>query len=185
MATSRPVRIPRSTASPPATDPSAPPPAEAPAARSVDRRVNRAGLQRAFRLALIYLVALFVLYVGFVLADRSAPGGTGPTATAGLLYFTIVASALAVGGVLLALAPAARSVEVSPASVVVEEWTGRRRRFPPLEELRVRTLRRYPAGFLSATAVEAVEVEGDGRRRTYHLEEGILPERRPGARSLE
>jgi hypothetical protein len=184
MATPHPVRIARS--SPAASEPVAPPIAPAEPAASalapVDLRRNRAGLQRAFRLAVVYLVALLVLYIGFVLADRAAPGGTGPTATTGLLYFTAIASVLAIVGVLLALAPAARSVEVSPESVTVEEWTGRRRRFPPLGELRVRTVRRYPAGFLSSGAVEAVEVEGGGLRRTYQLEEGVLPERRPGGR---
>jgi hypothetical protein len=141
--------------------------------------MNRAGSQRAFRLASIYLASLTLLYVAFVLLDREGPGGTGPTAETGLLYFTLFAAAIAVGGVLIAVGPAPRAVEVSAAAVVVEEWWGRRRSFPPLGELRVDVVRRFPASFLSSGPVESVEVgDGHGKRRTYQLEEGLIPEHR-------
>lgn len=147
---------------------------------TTDRRVNHAGQQRAFRLATIYLGALIVMYLAFVVIDRASAGASTGAAETGLLYFTGIAAALAVGGVLLALSPTARAVEISSGAVVVEEWTGRRRQFPPLGELRTRVVRRYPAGFLAPRPVEAMELFGGGRARTYHLEEGLIPEARPG-----
>jgi hypothetical protein len=191
VATPRAVRIPRASSSTTRGTMSSPDhfPLSLPGAATeptVDRRMNRAGSQRAFRLVLIYLVTLMVLYVGFVLLDRVGPGGTSPTAATGLLYFTAFAAALAVGGVLVALSPVPRSVEVSPTSVVVVEWWGRRRKFPPLSELRVEIVRRYPGGLLSSDAVESLEI-GDGRtgRRTYQLEEGLIPLHRPPMLSSE
>jgi hypothetical protein len=175
----RAVRIPRSPGPPPTPGPdaSAVPPSRAAArAAAVDRRPNRAGAQRALRLAGIYLAALAVMYVAFVDLDRSGPGGTGTAAETGLLYFTLVAAALAVGGVLVTLSPVPRAVEVHPSAVVVVEWTGRRRSFPPLEELRVQVVRRYPRGFLSSETVEAVELFDRNGPRTYQLTEGLLPE---------
>jgi hypothetical protein len=143
-------------------------------------RRNQAGTERGFRLAIIYLGILAVLYVGFILADRSAPGGSSPGAQTGLLYFTAFAAALAIGGALVALSPAPRVIEVHRDSVIVVEWAGRRRAFPPIEELRVSLVRRYPRGFLSSRPVEAIEMtDRGGTRRTYHLEEGLIAEHRP------
>jgi hypothetical protein len=143
-------------------------------------RVNRAGRQRAIRLTAIYLVALLAMYVGFVALDRGTPGGGSEAVTSGLFLFSGIAALLALGGACITLSPAPRSVEVTPAEVVVVEWTGRRRTFPPLSELRVDVIRRYPAGLLSSDPVETVELTGGRRRRTYQLTEGLLPERRPG-----
>ena len=148
-------------------------------AETFERRANRAGRQRAFRLTLIYLVALLALYLGFVALDRAAPGGTSATAETGILEFSLVAAVLAVAGLFVTLSPAPRAVELSPSRLVVEEWTGRRREFPPLGSLHVHVIRRYPAGFLSSEAVEAVQVSGPKVRRTYHLTEGMIPEGRP------
>jgi hypothetical protein len=184
LATPRAVRIPRS--SPPSDTregppvgslPSEPAPGRPPA--GTEHLDNRAGRQRASRLSMIYLVALIVMYVGFVVLDRTSAGGSTTAVTTGLLVFTVVAAALAVGGVLVTLSPAPRRIEVSPAAVVVVEWTGRRRTFPPLEDLRVEVIRRHPAGFLSRDPVETVELTGGRRRRTYQVTEGLLPERRP------
>jgi hypothetical protein len=181
VATPRTVRIPRSTAParPGPAAPSAAPASELTVEHPVDHRANLAGRQRASRLAMIYLLALIVMYLGFVALDRASAGGSSPAVTTGLLAFTVVAVALAVGGTFVTLSPAPQAVEVAPAAVVVVEWTGRRRRFPPLEDLRVEVVRRYPAGFLSRSPVETVELAGGGRRRTYQLTEGLLPERRP------
>jgi hypothetical protein len=186
VATPRAVRIPRPTAGPVPAEPAAAATRAAtagpstPLSGSVDRRANVAGRQRASRLAMIYLGALVLMYLGFVALDRASAGGNSAAVTSGLLLFTLVAAALAVGGVLVTLSPAPQSVEVTPVSVVVVEWTGRRRTFPPLEALRVEVVRRYPASFLSRSPVETVELTGGGRRGSYQLTEGLLPERRPG-----
>ena len=142
-------------------------------------RPNLAANQRAHRLALLYLGTLVVLYLGFLALDRSAPGGTSATAETGMVYFSAIAALLAAAGLWVALAPVPRSVEVQPGSVVVVEWWGRRRRFPPLDQLRVTPVRRYPRSFLAGRPVEAVEVtDEDGHRRVYQVEEGVLPVRR-------
>ena len=190
MATPRAIRIPRPNAGPtratlPPSDPASRAIPEVKAVGKVDRRHNQAASERAFRLAMIYLGALAVLYVAFVLLDRSSPGGTSATAEEGLLYFTAIAAALGVGGALVALSPAPRALEVHSDSLVVIEWWGRRRTFPSLDELRVSVVRRYRPGFLSSRPVEAVEIgEVGGVRRTYQLEEGLIAEHRPERRSL-
>ncbi|MGA9840285.1 MAG: hypothetical protein WBE40_04645 [Thermoplasmata archaeon] len=187
MATPRAVRIRRSSPEPETAAPLAgatpAPPAAGPAAvPGVERRENRGASQRAFRLTAIYLVALVALYLVFVLVDRDAPGGTGPAAATGLLYFTAFASALAVGGVVICFGSVPRAVEVSESATVVVEWWGRRRAFPPLAELHAEVVRRLPPGLLSSRPVEMMEL-GERRkgRRTYQFEEGLIPERRSPA----
>jgi hypothetical protein len=185
MATPRAIRIPRPTSD--SSRDSPPPSALAPRTPAPERttgpvelRKNVAGFQRAFRLGTIYLIALVVLYVAFLLLDRSSPGGTSPAAEMGALYFTGIATLLAFGGVVLALNSAPRAIEVRPDSVVVIAWWGRRREFPPLSDLRVSVVRRFPSSFLSATPVEVIQL-GDrkGHFRTYHVEEGLIPEHVP------
>ncbi len=185
MATPRPVRIARTpgparvvrvAATPgPAATP-APPESEAPVAARLD---NRPALARARRIAAIYLVALAAMYLGFLALELRAPGLGGSLANEGLLVFSGAALALAVGGLFVTLGPVPRSVVVTPTAVVVVEWTGRRREFPSLADLRVDVVRRYPAGLLSSVPVEAVELTGGRRRRTYQVTEGLLPEHRP------
>jgi hypothetical protein len=149
------------------------------AADAPEVRKNTAGLERARRLVAIYLFSLFVLYVGFVVVDLTGPGAGAMTGGSGFDVFSGLAAAFAVGGLVLTLSPVPRAVELTTSGVVVVEWTGRRRQFPPLEELRVDVVRRYPAGLLSSSEVEAVEVTGGSGRRTYQLTRGLLPERRP------
>jgi hypothetical protein len=129
------------------------------------------------RLTTLYLSVLAILYVGFVLYDRTTPGGTRPGAETSLLEFTGFALFLAAVGVFLALAPAPRAVEWSPTSLVVVSRWGRRTEWTPINEVTVRPIRRYPAGFLSDAPVESVEVSSPGRRpRNYLVESGLLPE---------
>jgi hypothetical protein len=149
-----------------------------PTVSSAPPRRNRGGTQRAVRLTVLYLAVLAALYVAFVLYDRTTPGGSSPGAEGGLLEFTGVALLLGIGGALLALAPAPRAVEWSSTSFVVVGRWGRRTEWTPIDEITVRPLRRFPAGLLSDTPVESVEVSGPGRRpRNYLVESGLLPER--------
>ena len=186
MAAPRAIRIPRpSAANPrPATtvSPSSPePPPEKPP--KLDLRQNQAALERAHRLAIIFLGTLVVLYAAFVLLDRSAPGGTSTTAATGMLYFTAIAVALGIGGAWVALVPVPRAVEVHADHVIIIESWGYRRRFPSIDEIRVLLVHRYPRSILSSRAVLAVEVTDEiGHRRTYQIEEGLLPDLRPGIR---
>lgn len=187
MASPRAIRIPRSAPRP--TEPEstvvpAPPVAEPGAAVPVDRRRNQAATERAHRLTLIYLIGLAVLYGAFVLLDRSAPGGTTSAVQTGLLYFTGIAAGLGVGGAFVALSPAPRAIELRPDSLVVIEWWGHRRTFPPLAELTRSVVRRYPASFLSSRAVEAIELGTPTvGRRTYQFETGLIPTLDPFTRS--
>ena len=165
MATSRPVRIPRSipgraNALPFASVPPTDSPSEPRHAGSVERRPNVGGSQRALRVSVLYVVVLAVLYVGFVLYDRTAPGGTSSPSANGVLLLTVLFAVFGVGGVLYTLTPAPRAVEVGAASVTVVGRWGRRRSFPPLDQLSVRMVRRYPAGWLADTVVELAEVWG-------------------------
>lgn len=181
MVAPRAVRIPRASAAAPSTgSPSSDAPAASAAAPDVvDRRPNRAGIRRATRISTIYLGALLIMYIGFVLLDRAGPGGTGPSATPGLLWFSGVAALLGLAGFLVTFWPVARAVEIRPAAVTIVESTGRRRTFPPLPELRVDVVRRYPAGVLAPEPVEVVQVYGRRGSFSYHLGEGLLPEQRP------
>lgn len=185
MATPRAIRIPRAPSALPSPPPPSPGPAtpELPAEGSpapVDRRRNQAATERASRLAVIYLGALLVLYIGFVLLDRASPGGTSSAAETGVGYFTAITAVVGLVGTVVALSPAPRSVEVRADSFVVQEWTGRRRTFPPLGELRVSVVRRYPRSFLSSRPVEMLELGTlAGGRRSYQFEEGLIPTPEP------
>jgi len=180
VASSRAVRIPR--AGPPGgTAPESAAPPSGPPTEPSTRRVNRAGAQRAVRLTGIYLVCLAALYAGFVLLQRTTPGGTSSGAGNGLDAFTVLAVILAVGGAVVSLHPAARYVETSATSTVVVGRWGRRHTYPPIGQLSTREIRRYPAGILSNVPVVSVEIAGGpSGRATFLLEEGLVPADRPG-----
>ena len=167
------VRVPTTSTAPPTvaagvTEP--PPPSH---------RDNHPAVARAWRILAVYLVALAAMYAGFLVLSLRASSTSGAFATEGLLVFSGVAAALAIGGLVVALGPVPRSVEVTPTSVVVVEWTGRRRTFPAMDDLRVDVVRRYPANLLSPVEVEAIELTGGRRRRTYQVTSGLLPAHRP------
>lgn len=181
MATSRPVRIARSERMPDSPGPAAeaaPTPApERPLSLDSERevRANRGGAQRAVRVAVIFLVVLAAMYLGFILYDRTAPGGSGSPEGNGLLLFTAVFAAFALIGIVYSITPAPRWLEVTPSRVVVVGRWGQRRAFPPLDRLSLRVVRRYPAGLLSDATVELVEVWGaDVPVRAYLVEQGLF-----------
>lgn len=180
MSTPRPIRIPRrpaSGASEPGPDPSRSGASSDEGRVPVpERRTNRAGTQRAVRLTVLYLACLALLYTGFVLIDRTVPGGSSSPAGNGLDTFSALAAILAVGGSLLSLHPAPRSVEVSAeATVVVGRW-GRRHTYPPLDRIDAREVRRYPAGLLSSAPVVSVELSGGpSPLGTFLVEDGLVP----------
>lgn len=142
----------------------------------LERRPNRAGTQRAFRLALVYLSALAGLYLLLLAFDLSTPGGRSPGSAGGLALFSLIAAALALGGTLFSLTAAPRAVEVRRGSIVVVGRWKRRRTWTPRSAISVRVLRHYPEGPLSRAAVDSVEVGVPGRPpRTYLVESGIFP----------
>jgi hypothetical protein len=144
-------------------------------AASADRRQNVGGSQRVVRVTIVYLVALVALYAGFVLYDRSAPGGSAAPESNGVLLFTGIFLAFALAGALLTLHPAPRAVVVAPDRVTVVGRWGSRRVLPPLDSLSSRAVRRYPVGWLSDAPVEQVELWGpDAPLRTYLVEDGLF-----------
>jgi hypothetical protein len=132
------------------------------------------------RLAAVYLGALAALYVGFVLYDRTIPGGTSSGAGSGVFLFTGLFVAFAVVGVVYTLHPAPRAVEVTPDHVTVVGRWGRRRRLPRLELLTVNVTRRYPPGWLADTPVELIELWGEDTPSRSYL---VDPELFAGATS--
>jgi hypothetical protein len=170
LASPRAVRIPRPRTNTPAslgTGPAKERP-KTPSTPPSEVRPNVGGFQRAVRLTMVFVVALTLLYAGFVLYDRTVPGGTSSVTGNGILVFTGVFLLFAAGGTLYSLTPAPRSLEVYPDRVTVVGRWGRRRTLPPLEQLYVIVVRRYPAGLLSSNPVELVEVSGaDTPRRSY------------------
>jgi hypothetical protein len=174
MASSRPVRIPRASSAPARV-----------AAGAPERRPNTAGTQRAFRFAILYVLALAALDGVFVALDLTSSEANRPGLVADLQIFLGLAIVLAVGAVIFALTPAPRWVEVDPRRTVVQGRWGTRREFPPLAELERSVQRRYPAGFLASRPVEMVRlVDRRGRATTYQIQEGLLaPDLSTGAES--
>ena len=142
----------------------------------MERRRNLAGFQRALRLALIYLVGLALIFVLFVGYAQTASVTRGTGAGTDLMVFGIAARPLAIVGMLIALHPAPRAIEVTgTAFVVVGRW-GRRTEWAPRAELRLRVVRRFAAGFLSSEPVESIELAVPGRpARTYLVTQGLFP----------
>lgn len=150
-----------------------------------ETRKNRAGTQRVVRITVLYLVLLVIIYVAFVAYAREAPGGTSPGSQRALLEFGGVALLLGVVGAVLTVSPAPRAAGAGSERVVVLDRWGRRREWSPLSQVRIRLVRRYPAGFLSDEPVDSVEVSLEGvRPRSYLVEAGLLPELPGPARPL-
>ena len=140
-------------------------------------RPNVAGFQRAFRLVLIYLVGLALIYVLFLGLAQTASGAAGSGLGSDLLLFGIAALAFAVAGVMIALHPVPRAIALTADAVVVVGRWGRRTEWDPREQLRLRVVRRFPAGLLSSEPVTSVEFSLPGRPpRTYLVTEGLVPE---------
>ena len=176
MSSPRAVRIPR--ARPPGPGASGNPAgADRPAAEPgpKDHRPNGAGSQRAFRVAALFVVALAALYAAFVLYDRAAPGGSPSAEGSAVLLLSVIFVVFAVGGVLFAVTPAPRSVEVAPDRVVVIGRWGRSVVLPRLDLLKSRVVRRYPASWLASSDVELVELWSEGiPPRNYLVESGLF-----------
>jgi hypothetical protein len=165
----RPVRIPVSR----------PPPGPATTGPPSERRQNRAGTQRALRLTLLYVTSVAVLFAAFALAAETTPAGSSSGAAQDLLLFGLVALLIGGTGSLFVLGSTPRAIELTGSELVVVGRFGQRLRFSLGPTLSVRRVRRYGASFLSSSPVEAVELSAGGVRRTFVIEEGILPEPLP------
>jgi hypothetical protein len=176
-ASPRPIRIPRSgTTLPRAVRISAAAPSgERPTGPTVrQRKENRSGTQRAVRVSLLFVLAIAVLYGGFALLASTSSDGTGPGVWQQIELFGLIAIAVSVGGTLLTLGSAPRAIETDANGTVVVGRFGGRHRSPAGVPMSVRLVQKYPAGFLSPTAIEVVEVTTGPHRATYFLEEGML-----------
>ena len=178
MSTSRPVRIPRTRAHTVARVPvGAPMPSTRTIAeRPVERRTNVAGFQRAFRLTLVYLVGIALIYALFVGYTLRVPIAQGAGAGTDLLLFGIAALAFAIVGSLVALHPVPRAIELTSTAIVVVGRWGIRTEWTPRGELQLRVVRRFAAGLFSSEPVTSVELSVPGRPpRTYLVTEGLVP----------
>jgi hypothetical protein len=132
------------------------------------------------RVTLLYVLVLLAVYLGFVLYDQGAPGGTSPGTQTALVEFGGVALVVGLAGALLTLSPAPRAVGVAADRIVVVGRWGRKAEWTPLSQVTIRVVRRYPAGLLSHQGVDSVEVIAARRRvRSYLIETGLLPEISP------
>ncbi|HLN50894.1 MAG TPA: hypothetical protein VK455_02405 [Thermoplasmata archaeon] len=148
---------------------------EQPAGPTVrERKENRSGTQRAVRVSLLFVLAIAVLYGGFVLLAGSASDRTGPGVWQQIELFGLIAIAVSVGGTLLTLGSAPRAIETDANGTVVVGRFGRHRRYAAGVPISVRLVQKHPAGFLSPTAIDVVEVTAGPQRATYFLEEGML-----------
>jgi hypothetical protein len=143
-------------------------------ATPAEHRPNAGASRRAWRLALLFVVAVAAVYG--LLADlaRVGPAGGSGGALTDLGVVGIVAAAVACAGAVVALGAAPREVILSEAETVVVGRFGRRYVFPGRAQLRAVVLRRTPAGWLSPNAIETVEIYGGSSRRTFALDEGIV-----------
>jgi len=152
---------------------------EEPAPEPVRLLRNRAGTQRARRIAVAYIVAIALVFLALGLLARTAPAAGTSGAGQDLELAGGVALALAVLGALVSLTSAPVAVERTGGETIVHGLFGYRRRFREGPGFSVRVVRRFPAGLLSVEEVESVELASKGVRRTYLLEVGLVPETVP------
>ena len=143
----RPIRIPRSGTTPTRTVrfSASPRSAEQPRGPTVrDRKENRSGTQRAVRVSLLFVLAIAVLYGGFVLLAGTSSDGTGPGVWQQIELFGLIAIVVSVGGALLTLGSAPRAIETDANGTVVVGRFGRRRRFAAGVPMSVRLVQKSP-----------------------------------------
>ena len=178
MSAPRAVRIPRVRAEGgrPGVERTTAAPERARVTAAIELRPNVAGSERAVRLAYLYLGAIGLLYLLFVLLEWIVRAGWGTGVEFDLLLFGLAALVFSVGGALFALHPAPRGIEIGPTALrIVGRW-GHRIEWSPRNEIRFRLVRRYSAGFLSRAPVESVELSLPGRPpRVYLVGEGFFP----------
>ncbi len=109
-----------------------------------------------------------------MLLAGSASDRTGPGVWQQIELFGLIAIAVSVGGTLLTLGSAPRAIETDANGTVVVGRFGRHRRYAAGVPISVRLVQKHPAGFLSPTAIDVVEVTAGPQRATYFLEEGML-----------
>ncbi len=168
-------RVPVARAASAPTVPRAPPPSE--------HHENRGATRRVTRLGLLYAIVVLAVYGGFAALGVSGPGRGSSGVTQDLLFLGLLAGALAAGGLLFALLAVPRATEVRGDAWVVVGRFGGRRSYSLSRGLSVRRIRTYPPGLLSPEPVVSVEVVGGRVRRTYLLDENLVPEPRPVSRA--
>jgi hypothetical protein len=153
--------------------PAAPTPSDVPDL-PFERRPNLAATRRAVRLSILYAGGIAAVYVSLAEVADAGPAGGSPGTLTVLLDLGLLAALLAALGVVVALGAAPRAVELSERETVVVGRFGRRYRFPGRGQLRATVLQRFPAGLLSPTTLESVEIAGGSSRRSFLLEEHLL-----------
>ena len=179
MSAARPVRLPRTSSEtstravrlPARTPRTEPPPVLAPA----ELRPNVGATRRAVRLTSLFAVAVAAVFAALALTARTGPNGaSGPTVPL-LELVAGVAVAVVVAGALFAFGAAPKAVGVGEEVTIVVGRFGRRYRYPGRARLRTVVLQRLPVGLLTPVPLESVEIAGGTHRRSFLVDEGLLP----------
>jgi hypothetical protein len=139
-----------------------------------ERRENRAATVRAMRLSIIYVFGVAAVYLLLAGLARLSSAGTSAGGSADLLAFGVVALVIALAGIVVALGQVPRAVLLGEEETIVVGRFGRQYVFPGRHRLQLTVHQRFPAGLLSPTALESVEIGGGTSRRSFVLEEGLL-----------
>jgi hypothetical protein len=134
-----------------------------------DFEPNRAGSGRAYRLYVMFGIALILIFVLFaaLAATSPSPGVAHNTSVyAWLLVVTLVLGAL---GAFITILRAPRGAAFTTEGVVITDRLGRRRRWPPPPALHTKIVHRYPGGLLGLEATELVELSDDAGHSAQYL----------------
>jgi hypothetical protein len=173
----RPVRIARSTAPPRggvagrpvrAERASPPPPPTG--------TLNTAASRRAYRLGLLFVLVVAIAYYLFVVAGSYSPGGGSVSERIDLAFLGGLAACFAAGGFLFTLAAAPRSVEIGPSGWTLHLRPWGQKEYSTARGMRVRRLQTVREGLFTPAPIVYVELSEGKLRRTYWVDESILPE---------
>jgi len=134
-----------------------------------DFEANHAGSGRAYRLYIMFGVALIFIFLLFAaLAATSPAPGVAHNATvyAWLLVVTLLLGAL---GAYITILRAPRGAAFTTEGIVITDRLGRRRRWPPPPALTTRIVHRYPGGLLGLEATELVELSDSAGHSAQYL----------------
>ncbi len=135
---------------------------------------NEAASRRAFRLALLYALGVAVVYYVFVLLGSYGPGGGSPSERYDLAFLGLLAAAVALGGFLVTLRAAPRSIEVVSDGWTVHLPLGGVREYSRTRGARLRRVRSVGPGWLAPDRLAYVEVTEGSVRRAYWIDEELF-----------
>ena len=136
---------------------------------------NRAGTARGWRLFVLFVAVLAVIYLVFVALALSSPTPGVRNNPLGWATFSGLATLLALWGWAITLGRAPRGATPRGEDVLVEGRTGRRYRVAAGALAQATVAHRYPAGPLSPEPTEFVVLRtSDGAQRTFLVGESFF-----------